>query len=104
MADIEDLVQNVMDNNFNKANDVFNALIQDKMGDALDQEKIAVSSQIFGNDTEETETLEVEGEEDDDMDFGDINLDDIDLDDFDIDDIDLDDIDLDDFNLEDEEG
>jgi len=104
MEDIEDLVQNVMDNNFNKANDVFNTLIQNKMTDALEQEKIAVASQIFGNDTEETETLEVEGEEDDDMDFGDINLDDIDLDDFDIDDIDLDDIDLDDFNLEDEEG
>jgi len=89
MADIEDLVQNVMDDDFNKAKDVFNALIQDKMADALDQEKIAVASQIFGDGVEEDEDME---------------FDETDLDDIDLDDIDLDDIDLDDIDLEDEEG
>ena len=49
---IEDLVQAAMDQNFNKANEVFGELMGVKVADALDQEKIAVANAIY-NPTEE---------------------------------------------------
>lgn len=75
MSDIETLIQNITDGNFNQASNTFNDVMNDKISNALDQEKIAVAGQMFGDD---------------------IDLDDIDLDDVDLDDIDLDDIDLED--------
>lgn len=87
MSEIEDMIQFVMDDNFNKANDVFSELIGAKVSDAMDQEKISVAASIF-NDGESVEDIDIEGEED-------IDLDDLDLDaiaaEFALDDVDFDD-------------
>lgn len=85
MSEIEDMIQFVMDDNFNKANDVFSELIGAKVSDAMDQEKISVAANIF-NDGESVEEIDTEE---------DIDLDDIDLDaiaaEFALDDVDFDD-------------
>ena len=84
MSEIEDMIQFVMDDNFNKANDVFSELIGAKVSDAMDQEKISVAANIF-NDGESVEEIDTEE---------DIDLDDIDLDaiaaEFELDDVDFD--------------
>ena len=81
---IEDLIQNVMDNDFNKANDVFNGLMNSKIADSLEQEKIAVAGQIFGNNV---------GEEDVDFDDEDFDISDEELDEI-INDLDFEDEDI----------
>ena len=55
------MIDYAMNAEFNKANAEFNALINQRMVDALEQEKIAVASGIFG----ETEEEELEYDEDD---------------------------------------
>lgn len=56
MSDIEDLIDALQDTNFNQAKKHFDALMSDKMSDALDQEKINVASAIFNDaDVEEDE-------------------------------------------------
>tara|TARA_R110000796_G_scaffold130746_1_gene246420 strand:- start:484 stop:717 length:234 start_codon:yes stop_codon:yes gene_type:complete len=67
---IEDLIDSIADQNFAKAEPMFHDLLNAKMGDALETEKIKVADQVF-NDGEE-EQLE--------MDFDDEDLDDEDLD------------------------
>lgn len=72
---IEDLLDNLSAGELQKANDVFNELLSDKLNSALDQERIAVAGSIFNDeqqaeeDTEEfefdDEDLDVEDEEDD---------------------------------------
>lgn len=75
---IEDLIQNVMDNNLTGANDVFSDLMNDKIADSLQQQKIAVAGQMFGDNSEEDEIPD-----DEDFDISDEDLDAI------IDDLDL---------------
>ena len=61
-AGVADMIDFAYAQDFNKATEIFNDLIGDKMSSALDQEKIAVADQIF-NDQEETddeEAVEVE--------------------------------------------
>jgi FKBP-type peptidyl-prolyl cis-trans isomerase (trigger factor) len=70
---IEDLINHVTDKNFAKAEPIFHDLIQHKMNDAFEAEKIKVAGQIFNNDPEEDE---------DDEDF-ELDLDDEDFDDLD---------------------
>lgn len=65
----QDLVQAAIDQNFNKANEVFSDMMAQKVSDALDQQKIAIANRIYNG-----------GEE--------VNLDDIMMDD---DNLDLDD-------------
>ena len=88
---IQDLVQAALDQNFNKANEVFNDMMTQKVTDALDQEKIAVANRIYNG---------IEPEEE-------VNLDDIMVDDPDLeldDDIDAEiDAAVDEFNSEDDE-
>jgi hypothetical protein len=63
---IEDLINNVVDQDFAKAGPTFQELMQDRMNDALEQEKIAVAGQIFnGEEPEEEEEVEMEAETDD---------------------------------------
>lgn len=66
---IEDMIDNIAGGEMTKANDVFDTLLQDRMNQALDQEKIAVAGTIFN------------GTEDDQLEF---DLDDDDLDDEDV--------------------
>ena len=52
---IEDLINNVADQDFSKAGPTFAEIMQTKMGDALEQEKIAVANQVFNGASEEDE-------------------------------------------------
>lgn len=68
MVDITDLINNVVDQDFASAGPTFAQIMQAKMDDALEQEKIAVADQVFnGVDPEEQE--ELEADEDDDIDI-----------------------------------
>jgi hypothetical protein len=59
---LEDLVQAAMDKNYTVANELFTDLMQSKVGDALEQQKIAVAGQIF-NGEEPEEDIELSDEE-----------------------------------------
>ena len=58
---IEDLIQNAIDKDYNKANAVFGDVMTIKLDDLLDQEKVKVADQIH-NDVEEEEEDEPEEE------------------------------------------
>lgn len=63
---IEDLINHVTDKNFAKAEPIFHELIQHKMNDALEAEKIKVAGQIFNGDPEdEDDQLELDLEDED---------------------------------------
>ena len=70
---LKDLVQYSLDQDFNKANKVFNDVIQVKLNDVLDQEKIKLADQLYnGQPAEEDDTerdedqleLDLDNEED----------------------------------------
>ena len=70
---LKDLVQYSLDQDFNKANKVFNDVIQVKLNDVLDQEKIKLADQLYNgkpaeaDDTEGDEVqleLDLDNEED----------------------------------------
>ena len=63
---IEDLINNVIDQDFAKAGPTFQELMQDRMNDALEQEKISVAGQIFNNENpdEEIDSVDTTAEED----------------------------------------
>ena len=68
---IEDLVQASLNQDYNTASDIFSELMNAKMADAVEQEKIAVANQIYNGgemiDTEfDDEDLELEDEDLDD--------------------------------------
>ena len=71
---IEDLINNVVDQDFAKAGPTFQELMQDRMNDALEQEKISVAGSIFNGEEPEEE---VEMEADDDIEVEDITDDEI---------------------------
>ena len=72
---IEDLINNVVDQDFAKAGPTFQELMQDRMNDALEQEKISIAGSIFNG--EEPEEEEVEMEDNDDIDIEDVTDDEI---------------------------
>lgn len=47
MSNIEDLINSVMDQDFAAAGPTFNEIMQQKLGDSLDQEKIRVAGVVF---------------------------------------------------------
>ncbi len=47
MMEIEDLINSVVDQDFSKAAPTFKEIMDTKMGDAMEQEKIAQADQIF---------------------------------------------------------
>jgi hypothetical protein len=57
MSNIEDLINTVMDQDFAKAGPMFSEIMQQKLSDSLDQEKIRVADVVF-NDAEDDEELE----------------------------------------------
>ena len=63
-VNIEDIINNVANQDFSKAQPTFAELMKQKVNDALEQEKIAVANQIFNS--EEPEEAEEESEEDSD--------------------------------------
>lgn len=62
MSDIEDLINSVMDQDFASAGPTFNEIMQQKIADTLDQEKIRVADTVF-NDADPAE----DDQEDDDF-------------------------------------
>lgn len=57
--EIEDLINNVVDQDFSKAAPTFAEIMKTKMDDALEQEKISVADQIFnGHEADEEESME----------------------------------------------
>ena len=74
MAEIEDLINNVVNQDFSKAGPMFDDILGDKIASALEQEKLAVTDRIF-NGVEESEDEEDTSEEDLEM-FSDEELED----------------------------
>ena len=65
---IEDLINSVTTQDFSKAGPTFAEIMQDKISDALEQEKIAVADQAFNNvEPEDEEISDEESAELDDM-------------------------------------
>ena len=69
---IEDLVQAAMNQDYTAASDIFSDVMGEKMADALEQQKIAVASSIYGDDEIDEEDLEDDIEiDDEDLEFED---------------------------------
>ena len=65
---IEDLINTVASQDFSKAAPTFAEIMQDKISDALDQERIAVADQVFnGVEPEDEEISDEEAAELDDV-------------------------------------
>lgn len=65
MADIENFIDAVLDQDFSKAGPMFNELLGLKINDALEQEKISVAASMFGDEDEEQLEMEFDEDEDD---------------------------------------
>lgn len=59
---IEDLINTVTTQDFSKAGPTFAEIMQGKMADALEQEKISVADQVFNNAEPEDEDISDEEE------------------------------------------
>lgn len=66
--EIEDLINNVVDQDFSKAAPTFAEIMKSKMDDALEQEKISIADQIF-NGAEPVEDDEYIDDDPDDEDI-----------------------------------
>jgi len=78
--EIEDFIDSVINQDFSAAGPTFNEIMQSRVADALEQEKISVAGQIFnGADPEDEEQLEMDFDEDE-IDDAIDDLDDEDLD------------------------
>lgn len=84
---IENFIDNVMNKDYTSAQVTFADLMQARMQDALDQQKIVVAGQMFG---EEDDPEDIDDEDLDDA-FDDEDLEDEDLDDFEDDEVEEDD-------------
>jgi len=66
---IQDMIQHALDQDFNKANDLFNDMMTVKMSDLLDQEQIRVADEIYNgvdpDDEDDQLELDLETEDDD---------------------------------------
>ena len=66
---IQDLVQHALDQDYNKANKIFNDVITVKLKDVLDQEKVKMADQVYNGvedpeDEEDEDQLELDLETD----------------------------------------
>ena len=64
---VQELIDNITDGELNAAAGSFQSLIQDKMADALEAQRVAVANTMF-NDDDDSDIEEIESEEDDDVD------------------------------------
>lgn len=66
---LENMIDFAANAEFNKANDVFDDVLRQKVSDALEQEKVAISQEMWGDAAAEQEAMEVDLEiSDDDLD------------------------------------
>ena len=73
MSEIKDLIQYALDQDYNKASEVFGDVMSVKISDLLDQEKVKLAGQIYNGE-------ETEGDGQEDVDDVDIDLSDEELD------------------------
>ena len=74
---IEDLVKHSLEQDYNKANEVFGTVMTTKLADVLDQTKVKLAGQIYNGDTEDVDDpLEDEDFEEDENESGDADVDD----------------------------
>lgn len=78
---IEDMIDNIAAGELNQANNTFNNLVQDRVNQAVDQEKIAVAGTMFNGTSEEQLELDLDDEDLEDLDDEDLEDDDADDDD-----------------------
>jgi hypothetical protein len=57
---VENLINQITDGDLNKAEGSFNSLIQDKMADALEAQRIATAQAIFNDQDDDIEDIEDE--------------------------------------------
>jgi hypothetical protein len=73
----EDFIDNIVNKDFNAAEDDFEQMMGQRIGDALDQQKIVAASHMFGElpddeddiDDVDPEDLEIDDDDDDDDDY-----------------------------------
>lgn len=63
MPNIEDLINNVVDQNFNDAAVTFNDIMNSKIYDSLEQEKVAVANSIYNEADEEQLELDLDSDD-----------------------------------------
>ena len=63
----EDFIDSIMDKDFNSAQGKFGDMMQDRISDALEQQKIAVAGTMFGEPEDDAEDLD----DDDDVEWDD---------------------------------
>lgn len=68
MSGSEDFINSVMDKDFNSAQGTFADLMQGRLADALEQQKIAVAGTMFGEPEDEAEDIDDEDWDEDDDD------------------------------------
>ena len=74
---IEDLVKHSLEQDYNKANEVFGTVMTTKLADVLDQTKVKLAGQIYNGDPEDVDDpLEDEDFEEDENESGDADVDD----------------------------
>jgi hypothetical protein len=69
MSGTEDFIDSIMDKDFNSAEGTFANMMQDRIADALEQQKIAVAGTMFGEPEDNAEDLDdddIEWDEDED--------------------------------------
>ena len=73
---IEDLVKHSLEQDYNKANEVFGTVMTTKLADVLDQTKVKLAGQIYNGDPEDVDDpLEDEDFEEDENESGDADVD-----------------------------
>tara|TARA_B100000902_G_scaffold379915_1_gene414739 strand:+ start:6902 stop:7315 length:414 start_codon:yes stop_codon:yes gene_type:complete len=60
---LHDLIQHSLDQDYNNANKVFNDIMQVKLSDVLDQEKIKLANQLYNGEPAEADDTIGDGEE-----------------------------------------
>ena len=74
---LHDLVQHSLEQDYNKANEVFGTVMTTKLADVLDQTKVKLAGQIYNGDPEDVDDpLEDEDFEEDENESGDADVDD----------------------------
>ena len=78
MSDINDLLDDILNKDYNAANDKFNDMMQGRINDALNQEKVGIASTMFDEMETETDENAEDVDIDDVDDFSDLDQDAVD--------------------------
>tara|TARA_Y100000022_G_C13150227_1_gene329101 strand:- start:119 stop:388 length:270 start_codon:yes stop_codon:yes gene_type:complete len=72
---IEDLIDDITNQNFAKAEPHFHTILQSKVNDALEAEKVKVAGHIFNGEEEEQLELDLEDEDEEEVDVDEADAD-----------------------------